>query len=186
MMPQNPLGEAGQANTESLLVRSVATAGGTEGITTHVHLVDNGSSLVMGIQEHPSFEVLPPEIRSHILLHIGDLRTLRSLVRASPTYHAQYRLDRDIILGICLGREIDGLGPDAYALFRSSVDVLGEWRSNEDIIRFLQDYRDRLAPTVAVGVNLTLRPSYCGGLHLFICLLRCRSRNTSADRHLKT
>lgn len=35
----------------------------------------------------PTLENILPELRSQILSNVQDLRTLRSLVRASPAYH---------------------------------------------------------------------------------------------------
>ncbi|KAK2607005.1 hypothetical protein N8I77_005718 [Diaporthe amygdali] len=92
-------------------------------------------------EAHPTFETLPPELRSQILLNVRDLRTLKSLVRASPTYHEHYRLDRDSFLQNCLGSELDGFYVDALATFHSRVRQLGQQRSDEIIKAFLNSYR---------------------------------------------
>lgn len=62
-----------------------------------------------------TLENLPSELRFHLLCSIKDLRTLKGLVRSSPTYHAQYRLDRDNILRHCLEVELHGFYIDAVA-----------------------------------------------------------------------
>ena len=88
---------------------------------------------------------LPSELRSLMLFSIGDLRTLRSLVRASPTYHAQYKLDRDNILQSCLATELGGFYIDAFATVRSRVRKLGRERTDEVITTFLGSYRQWLS-----------------------------------------
>lgn len=92
-----------------------------------------------------TLENLPSELRSQILCSIGDLRTLRSLVRSSPTYHAQYILDRDNILKQCLESELDGFYIDASATVRSRVRKLGRKRTDEVITTFLGSYRQWLS-----------------------------------------
>lgn len=90
-------------------------------------------------------ETLPPELRSQILFSIGALRSLRSLVRSSPTYHAQYKLDRDNVLQSCLATELGGLYVDALATVRSRVRKLGRDRTDEVITTFLGAYREWLS-----------------------------------------
>lgn len=41
-------------------------------------------------QVNSAFEKLPGELRIHVLLELTDYTSLRSLVRASPAYHASY------------------------------------------------------------------------------------------------
>lgn len=91
--------------------------------------------------EPPTLESLPPELRSQILESVGDLRTLRSFVRTSPTYHEQYRLKRDRLLQNCLKSELDGFYIDAHATLKSRVCELGQDRSNGTIVTFLCYYR---------------------------------------------
>lgn len=91
-------------------------------------------------REPPSLENIPPELRRRILASI-DLRALRSLVRASSTYHAQYRLDRDHLLRKCLELELEGFHVDAYATLMSRVWILGQERTDEVITDFLSSYR---------------------------------------------
>ena len=42
-------------------------------------------------QRESALENLPPELRTQILLQLPDVQSLRSLVHASPSYHATYR-----------------------------------------------------------------------------------------------
>lgn len=95
-------------------------------------------------EAHPSFENIPPELRSQILYSVGDLRTLKSLVHASPTYHEQYRLDRDRLLHNCLKSELDGFYVDALATLRSLPRHLGSKRYNESIAIYLDTYNSWL------------------------------------------
>lgn len=92
-----------------------------------------------------TLENLPSELRSQILCSIRDLRTPRSLVRSSPTYHEQYRLDRDNILKHCLESELDGFYIDAFATVGSRVRKLGRKRTNEVVTTFLGSYRQWLS-----------------------------------------
>lgn len=110
--------------------------------------VEDGSAAI-GCQIEPSeaqttLENLPPELRSKIIYSIGDLRTLKSLIRSSPTYHEQYRLDRDKILRNCLGTELNGFYVDAFATVKSCVRNLGRKRTGEVITTFLGSYRQWL------------------------------------------
>lgn len=84
---------------------------------------------------------IPPELRSRILSNIGDLRTLKSLVRASPTYHEQYRLDRDRLLKNCLKHELEGFYVDALATCKSRICQLGRRRDDKIITNFLMSYK---------------------------------------------
>lgn len=95
-------------------------------------------------EAHPTFENMPPELRSQILYSVGDLRTLKSLVHASPTYHEQYRLDRDRLLHNCLKSELDGFYVDALATLRSLPRHLGSVRTNEIISIYLDAYNSWL------------------------------------------
>lgn len=96
-----------------------------------------------------SLENLPAELRDQVLMSVPDLPTLRSLIRASPVMHAQYRHNRDRILRACLGRELDGFLVDAYACATSRVRALGgpfpRFRSDEKITEFLDAYRGWLS-----------------------------------------
>ncbi|KAK3315946.1 hypothetical protein B0H66DRAFT_604252 [Apodospora peruviana] len=92
-------------------------------------------------------ENLPAEIRSQILASMPDLLTLRSVIYASPTLHAQYRHDRDRILRACLDRDLDGVFFDAYVLTRAYK--LARQRTNglidHNIPAFLGSYQGWLS-----------------------------------------
>lgn len=88
-----------------------------------------------------TLEKLPSEMRSRVLFSITDLRILKSLVLSSPTYHEQYKLDRDKLLRNCMESELEGLYVDAFATVTSRVDHLGRNRTNEIITTFLGSYR---------------------------------------------
>ncbi|KAH7268862.1 hypothetical protein B0J15DRAFT_233208 [Fusarium solani] len=99
-------------------------------------------------------EALPPELRLRLLLSMPDLQTLRSLVHASPTLHAQYRHSRDRILRAFIGRELDGFLVDAYATQMSRPHELGSPRTNEKIVEFTDTYGNWLsAPESSPDLN---------------------------------
>lgn len=117
-------------------------------------------------KEKTTFENLPSELRSQILCSIGDLRTLRLLVRSSPTYHEQYRLDRDNILKHCLESELDGFYIDAFATLRSRVRKLGQKRTNEIVTSFLGSYRQWLSgPRDSLAAASNAMSISCADIH---------------------
>ena len=113
------------------------------------------------------FENLPAELRDNILLHIPDLPTLRSLVRASPTMHAQYRINRDTLLRTCLARELDGCFVDAYACVKSRVREIGPVRTDEKIAEFLAGYAVWLSGSSPRPHIQSLNSSLCRWLAAF-------------------
>lgn len=65
-----------------------------------------------------TLETLPAGLMEHILFSVPDLRTLRTLIYASPVYFAQYRHNRKAILAQALQAEMgDELFVDVYAAF---------------------------------------------------------------------
>ncbi|KAI8716953.1 hypothetical protein NCS52_00990100 [Fusarium sp. LHS14.1] len=99
-------------------------------------------------------ETLPAELRLRLLLSMSDLQTLRSLVHASPTLHAQYRHGRDRILRAFISRELDGFLIDAYATQMSRPQELGSPRTNEKIAEFTDTYGNWLsAPESSPDLN---------------------------------
>lgn len=132
--------------------------------------VEDGQ-LAIGRRIEPSeaqttLESLPPELRSQILHSIGDLRTLRSLIRSSPTYHEQYRLDRDKILKYCLESELDGFYIDAFATVRSRVRKLGRKRTNEVVTTFSGSYRQWLSgPRDSLAAASKAMSISCSDIH---------------------
>lgn len=69
-------------------------------------------------------ESLPPEIRRHLLSTL-DLPRLKALVRASPTFHDQYLLDRKYILCRSLQETWGSVTVDAYAVHQSAPQAGG-------------------------------------------------------------
>lgn len=70
---------------------------------------DNGE-----VQKYDSsLESLPAEVRRHIL-SVMDLPQMKALIRASPTYHQQYRLDRRYLLKAALQVALGSVYLDAY------------------------------------------------------------------------
>lgn len=99
-----------------------------------------GKEASPGSKSCSRLEALHPELRYRILCSLPDLQTLRSLVRASPIMHAQYRYGRDSILRTNLGRELDGFFIDAYATLMSRPTELGSLRTNDSIASFTHTY----------------------------------------------
>lgn len=136
-----------------MMTSTSETNAGCSGIKSTNNMSTSGvedGRVASGRRTEPSeaqtaLENLPSELRSQILCSIGDLRTLRSLVRSSPTFHEQYRLNRDNILKHCLESELDGFYIDAFATVRSRVCKLGRKRTNEVITTFLGSYRQWLS-----------------------------------------
>lgn len=101
------------------------------------------STLLNGTQMVPSgLENLPFEIRIQILWEVADFPSLRSLIRASPLYHATYleegreRVLRDLAL-----KQLDyRLRPDALAAVRSARYYATPRRKRQTIGAFLDEY----------------------------------------------
>lgn len=129
----------------------------SEGDEDHAHDIDENvvvasSEISKRLTDDASssslLENLPSELRSRILSNMPDLPSLRALVRASPTMHAQYRENRDNILHACLDRELDGFYVDAQATLMSRAGVLGSPRVDEMITAFAESYGQCLAGSV--------------------------------------
>lgn len=73
------------------------------------------------IQVDSALESIPDELRVHILLELTDLASLRSLVRASPSYHLSYlNVGRNKVLSRLTLPQVDHrLLPEALAAVRS-------------------------------------------------------------------
>ncbi|KAK3290890.1 uncharacterized protein B0H64DRAFT_478744 [Chaetomium fimeti] len=110
-------------------------------------------------------ENLPAELRDHILFSMPDLLTLQTLVRASPMMHAQYRSNRNAILGAAVARELDGFLVDAYACAMSRRHAIGKPRTKEKIIAHLDAYRGWMSGS-QIDVD-AIRPSYVRWLSAF-------------------
>lgn len=62
--------------------------------------------------ETVTLESLPPRIKLHILRAAPDIKTLQSLVEASPDYHAVYVENREVIFTCVTLRELNHRGID--------------------------------------------------------------------------
>ncbi|KAK3298957.1 uncharacterized protein B0H64DRAFT_386718 [Chaetomium fimeti] len=110
-----------------------------------------------------------------------DLPTLRSLVRASPTMHAQYRSNRNALLRACLARELDGCFVDAYACLKSRAREMRPVRTNEKITDFLAGYRAWLSGPGPPSDMNSLDPSSCRWLAAFhVSVIRPLGRRFAA------
>jgi hypothetical protein len=90
-------------------------------------------------------EKIPAEIRMLILLSIPDLRTLRSLIHASPVMHAQYRhtrRTRHLVLSTCLGLELEGYYYDAYANMKSRKTEFKDDMSQKGVRLYINSYKE--------------------------------------------
>lgn len=110
-------------------------------------------------------ENLPAELRDQILLSAPDLRTLQTLVRASPVMHAQYRSHRDAIIRTCAARDMDGFLVDAYACVMSRVHAMGSPQTREKIIAHLEAYRGWMSDSRIDAA--AIQPSYVRWLSAF-------------------
>lgn len=88
-------------------------------------------------------ENLPAEIRLHIL-SFKDLVGLKSLVFASPVYHAQCLLDRRFLLSRSIESTLRGVTIDACAAYQSGARNRVEARSKQRVSRWLTSYRKKL------------------------------------------
>jgi hypothetical protein len=77
--------------------------------------------MLIHLQENSALEDLAPELRIQILLAVTDFSSLRSLVRASPAYHASYLVaGRERVLSHLALQRLD---------YRLRVDALAATRS---------------------------------------------------------
>lgn len=91
-----------------------------------------------------SLEGLPVEIQFHILLSIQDIASLKSLIHASPVYHAAYRGQRQQVLNRIL---FNSIHPDVLydALFsiNSSRTLTSDLKDRATRVKkFLSEYDD--------------------------------------------
>ncbi|KAL4893644.1 hypothetical protein BDV59DRAFT_207739 [Aspergillus ambiguus] len=91
-------------------------------------------------------ERLPSEIRRHLLLML-DLGSLGALIRASPIYLQQFRLDRAFILRVCLESTLGNVAVDAHAVYLSSCRDFSRSRTGESVTEFLEAYQARRSST---------------------------------------
>ncbi|KAK4143934.1 uncharacterized protein C8A04DRAFT_36980 [Dichotomopilus funicola] len=134
-------------------------------------VITDSSGQDLSTHSSSQLESLPAELRDLILSHIPDLPTLRALVRASPTMHAQYRTNRDALLRACLARELDGCFVDAYACLKSHVASFGEERTDETIQTFLERYRSWPGDRIQLAAWTRSMPAPAAGWRRFMSQL---------------
>lgn len=93
------------------------------------------------VQKYDSgLESLPAEVRRHIL-SVMDLPRLKALIRASPTYHQQYRLDRRYLLSAALQVALGSVGLDAYITQKA---MASQEATHESLSELLDTWEERL------------------------------------------
>lgn len=93
------------------------------------------------VQKYDSgLERLPAEVRRHIL-SVMDLSGLKALVRASPTYHQQYRLDRRYLLSAALQVALGSVTLDAYIAQKA---MASQEATHESLSGLLDTWEERL------------------------------------------
>ncbi|KAI1808827.1 hypothetical protein F4811DRAFT_2441 [Daldinia bambusicola] len=78
---------------------------------------------------YSSLELLPPEIRRHILSFL-DIRSLDSLIHSSPVFHEQYLENRRYLLCSSLETTLGAVALDAWATFQSGSPGFSYTREN--------------------------------------------------------
>ena len=103
-----------------------------------------GDEVISYIPSMATLERLPTEIQSAILLNIGDIGSLKSLVRASPRYHSAYLSQRHAILKRVLFNSIHpDVLYDAFSAIDSTKIIKGNRKDRAARVRtFLSDYTD--------------------------------------------
>ena len=105
------------------------------------------------------------------MLSLPDLPSLHSLVRASPSLHAQYREESDQVLPVILGRELEGSQVDAYANLMSRVRKFGSPRTDAMIKDFLATYDEWLQGSKTIPDLTATHPGnvrWMAGFHLSV------------------
>lgn len=97
------------------------------------------SSCAPAKQEDSPLESLPAEVRHHVLASLG-FDELKSLIRASPVYHQQYRSGRKQLLYALLENMLGGAAVDACAVFRAGSANFSE---KCQVTEHLEGYRKR-------------------------------------------
>lgn len=119
-----------------------------------LQIIDPAASLT---KAQISFEILPAEVRRLILFSLASLEDMNALIHASPTYHAQYLIDREVFLRNLLEQTLGhNILIDAYACRESRLRLVLQSRSLPKIEQFLSSYEEwRSTPdTVVAQLNL--------------------------------
>lgn len=101
---------------------------------------------------HSGLERLPPEVRRH-LLSILDLSRLKALVRASPTFHEQYLLDRRYLLSASIDVTLRSVGIDAYFVYKSANQAS---TTQAHLVGLLKIWQEQLSQRSAWQPNATV------------------------------
>ena len=103
-----------------------------------------GDEVISNITSMATLERLPTEIQSAILLKIGDIGSLRNLIRASPRYCSTYLSQRHAILKQVLFNSIPpDVLYDAFSAIDSIKIMTSEMQDRAARVRtFLSDYKD--------------------------------------------
>jgi hypothetical protein len=111
------------------------------------------------IQAEPTLETMPAELKIRIMLCLPDVASLRSLIFASPTYHATYLAGarQEVLSHLVMKQLDDRLHVDALATVRSTDFYIHGIRDPNDVIAFVEDYslarrNPRSSPILANGI----------------------------------
>ncbi|KAF4956879.1 hypothetical protein FGADI_3482 [Fusarium gaditjirri] len=109
--------------------------------TAQTPLVTPAISASPKVSSLSNLERLPFEIRNGFLLAIDSLEDLSALVRASPTFHEQYRLDRAFWLWHCLQLEMGNVYIDAYIAGQCNHPEFRFKRTRQSTLLFIEEYK---------------------------------------------
>ncbi|KAI6758597.1 hypothetical protein HG530_010837 [Fusarium avenaceum] len=101
-----------------------------------------------------SLEDLHFDARHHILLAIDTIADLSTLIRASPTFFQQYRLNRAFWLSHCLELELGSLVIDAHTVHLSTNFKFRSERTEEQTKEFIKAYHVRRLASLWTRLDL--------------------------------
>jgi hypothetical protein len=94
------------------------------------------------VQAEGALEKMPTELRIRIMLFLPNVASLRSLILASPSYHATYVAGarQEILSNLVMKQLDDRLFVDALATVRSGDFYTHGGRDANDVVAFLDEY----------------------------------------------
>lgn len=101
-----------------------------------------------------SLEDLHFDARHHILLAIDTIVDLSTLIRASPTFFQQYRLNREFWLSYCLELELGSLVIDAHTVHLSINSKFRSERTEEQTKDFTKAYHVQRSSSLWTRLDL--------------------------------
>jgi len=117
------------------------------------------TSICSCVQVEWTLETMPAELKIRIMLLLPDVASLRSLIFASPSYHATYLAGaRQKVLKHLVMKQLDNrLHVDALATVRSRDFYLHGRRDPNDVVAFVEDcslarQNPRPSPILAKGL----------------------------------